>query len=561
MQSRSQTIVSRLDEPILRIIATLSNVGWIVVGALGLLTDNMDLARSVWPAIVISAFAMVQLSSGRNDIRATLIVASVAVGIGALAIPVDGSRAPTVIALAAIGTVLSNYVRTRLVAFVTVYALGMTMVVTWSEPDVVLGLITGLSGAVAFGFTTYLMRWVLLQMSKETERYRSLFDHSPIAMWEEDFTAVDLLLNELRERGDDLEVYLKDNPGAALRIAGLIEVKAANEAAVRLLEAGSPEELLGQLKNREVEALESITRQLLAVWNSEDHVLTEITDARTLLDKRVHLALSWSAPRIHGELDLAHVSVAAVDVTESREARAALEGLVRSKDELVATVSHELRTPLTTVVGLADELSTSLDTFDRNELRDLVSLIASEGREVSTIVEDLLIAAQAETGSLLLNNERFDVVSLARDVHRAVPDSTPVALFVPDQPVWAMADPMRTRQIIRNLVVNAERYGGPAIRICVAVSGATAVVEVRDGGGPLPFKEREAIFDRYYRARQVPGLTASVGLGLTVSRRLGRDMGGDLIYAHDGEEAIFELTLPLYIAQPQTLHARQEAAG
>jgi signal transduction histidine kinase len=561
MQSRSQTILSRLDEPLLRTIATLSSAGWIVLGALGLLTGDMNLARSVWPAVIIAFFAMAQLFTGRNDIRATLVVAAVTVGIGALTVPVDGSRAPTVIALAAIGTILSNYVTTRLVTFVTVFGGGMTIAVAWSEPDLVIGLITGLSGAVAFGLTAYLMRWVLQQVAKETERYRSLFDHSPIAMWEEDFTGVELLLNELRERGDDLEAYLHDHPGAALRIAGLVEVKAANEAAVRLLEADSPESLLGELKNRDVEALDSITRQLLAVWNGDDHVLTEVTDAKTHLGKKLHLALSWSAPRINGKLDLAHVSVAAVDVTESREARQALEGLVQSKDELVATVSHELRTPLTTVVGLADELSASLETFGIEEIRELVALIATEGREVSTIVEDLLIAAQAETGNLRLQSERFDVVALAQDVHRAVTEPTQISIFVTDQPVWAMADPMRTRQIIRNLVVNAERYGGSAVRICVAVTSTAAVIEVRDNGDPLPFKEREAIFDRYYRSRQKPGLTASVGLGLTVSRQLARSMGGDLIYAHDGEEAIFELTLPLYVAQPRVLHSRQEAAG
>ena len=165
MQSRSHLVLGRLDEPILRIIATLSNVGWIAVGALGLLTDNINLARSVWPAAIIAFFAMVQLYTGRNDVRTTLVVGAISVGIGALTVAVDGSLAATVIALAAIGTVLSNYVITRLVVFVAAYGAGMTIVVGLSGPDLVLGLITGLSGAVAFGFTTYLMRWLLQQLA------------------------------------------------------------------------------------------------------------------------------------------------------------------------------------------------------------------------------------------------------------------------------------------------------------------------------------------------------------------------------------------------------------
>ena len=62
----------------------------------------------------------------------------------------------------------------------------------------------------------------------------------------------------------------------------------------------------------------------------------------------------------------------------------------------------------------------------------------------------------------------------------------------------------------------------------------------RDGASEDP----PHIFDRYYRARQVPGVTASVGLGLTLSRELARRMGGDLYYHHDGGEAVFRLELP-----------------
>ena len=75
------------------------------------------------------------------------------------------------------------------------------------------------------------------------------------------------------------------------------------------------------------------------------------------------------------------------------------------------------------------------------------------------------------------------------------------------------------------------------------VEGDCVAIEVRDHGDPIPGGEREAIFDRYYRARQEPGLTASVGLGLTVSRELARVMGGDVTYHHDGE-SVFTVVLP-----------------
>lgn len=554
--------LSRLNEPIMRIVAVLANFAWIAVGVLALFTNDMNLAISAWPAGVIGVTAMVLLMTGHTDLRPLLIIGVAALAIGTATLPPDGYHIPMVMALSTLGIILSLYIERGVFAYLVTYSVGLMVVVIIIEPDVTNASITAITSAIAFAFMAYIVRWLVDQTSHESQRYRSLFHNSPVALLEEDFTAVGLLLKEIRERGvTDLEDYLEEHPDAALRIAGLIEIKAANEAAVRLLEADSSEELLGQLKNRDSDTLESIKRQLMAVWNAEDHIVTDLPNAKTLRGSRRHLSLSWAAPLVDGTPDLAHVSVAAVDVTESREARIALEGLLRSKDELVATVSHELRTPLTTVVGLADELADSIESFDATELREFVALIASEGREVSTIVEDLLVAAQAEAGHLRLNREQVDLVVLANEVHNTLPNRANVPLFAPDKPVWVAADPVRIRQILRNLVVNADRYGGEDVRICVAVNASGAALEVRDTGGPLPFKEREAIFDRYYRARQVPGLTASVGLGLTVSRQLARSMDGDLTYAHDGHEAIFELSLPLFISRPVALDTQREAAG
>lgn len=563
MRPRQITLLDQLAEPMIRIIATLANTAWILVGAVALVTNDGQLAITAWPAVAIAVFTMTQLFTGRTDVRATLIVCVAVLAASGVFLLDERSEAPIVIALAATGTSLSLYVQQRIFGFISAYSALIVGVVLLGNGDPTSGAITALTSAIVFGFTTYLIRELLDHSARETERFGSLFYHSPVALWEEDFSGVELFLNGLRDSGvTDLEEYLRGQSDAALRIAGLIEVTAANEEAVRLLEASNQEEVLGQLAQRDVAAIDAIIDQLVAVWDNDDHIVTEITNAKTLQGNTLHLALSWAAPRIDGVPDYSHVSVAAVDVTESRETRRALEGLLRSKDELVATVSHELRTPLTTVVGLAAELRDSLEAFDEHELRELVALIASEGREVSTIVEDLLVAAQAETGKLQLNPERVDLVELATEVHRAMPKNDQLGLYVPDQELWVLADPTRTRQIIRNLIVNADRYGGVDVRICVVPGSTKAKLEVRDSGRPLPFRERDAIFDRFYRARQVPGLTASVGLGLTVSRQLARDMGGDLTYSHDGEEAIFELALPTYFAQARDLAAaRQEAAG
>jgi signal transduction histidine kinase len=112
------------------------------------------------------------------------------------------------------------------------------------------------------------------------------------------------------------------------------------------------------------------------------------------------------------------------------------------------------------------------------------------------------------------------------------------------------ADPVRFGQIVRNLIANAHRYGGSRRRIVCDDQDSHVSIEVRDDGLELPEAERERIFEPYARAHSRPGVTASVGLGLAVSRRLARLMGGELTYEYDltAGEGIFRLTLPGVLA-------------
>ena len=117
-------------------------------------------------------------------------------------------------------------------------------------------------------------------------------------------------------------------------------------------------------------------------------------------------------------------------------------------------------------------------------------------------------------------------------------------ISVTGEPARATGDPGRVRQIIRNLVSNALRYGGAEVRIEVSSDVDAAKVFVYDSGPSIPFEDRELIFEQYQRASNVVGPAESLGLGLSISRKLARYMSGDLTYRHENEESVFELSLP-----------------
>jgi signal transduction histidine kinase len=228
---------------------------------------------------------------------------------------------------------------------------------------------------------------------------------------------------------------------------------------------------------------------------------------------------------------------------EREAAREGLMELAKAKDRFIAAVSHELRTPLSAVVGFAGALANGVETYSTEELTELASVIYAQSIELTHLVDDLLTSERAASGNLTV--QTADIVLL--DECRDIVDSTglDVAVAVLGPSVRAHADPLRTRQILRNLLTNAARYGGDTVEVEVAESGGRALVRVRDNGAGVSHIDIEQIFEPYYRTQGEGSAPDSVGLGLAVARQLAHLMGGDLEYRRSNQWTVFELSLPL----------------
>ncbi len=227
--------------------------------------------------------------------------------------------------------------------------------------------------------------------------------------------------------------------------------------------------------------------------------------------------------------------------------RHTFESITAAKDEFIASVSHELRTPLTAVVGFTAELSERFDSMTRTEIEEFASVAHRQATEVAHIVEDLLVAARADTDQVSVSVEPVDVRSVVESVtaetirlHELSPSS-----FVISGAATALTDRGRFRQILRNLLTNALQHGGPNIEVQIGVDAGRVVVEVIDDGPGVDRHEMAHIFEPYQSFHQHQGVTGSIGLGLFVSRTLAELMGGTLEYRHRPGETTFRLELPL----------------
>ncbi len=239
-------------------------------------------------------------------------------------------------------------------------------------------------------------------------------------------------------------------------------------------------------------------------------------------------------------------------VWSRNRSRRQLEELVRSKDQFVAAVSHELRTPLTTVVGLSHEIRDHGDELPPEDVSDFVGMIAEQSGELSDIVDDLLVAARLNTNSLVVDIQPVDLRTEVETVMRTAPTGLRDAELSGND-LKVAGDPMRIRQVVRNLLVNVDRYGGEHVEITVSKQGPTAYLTVADDGPGVSAERADVIFEPYERDHEVSSQPASVGLGLTVARDLARLMGGDLWYDRRGDLSRFTLALPIF-TEMSSLH-------
>ncbi|MEK7252356.1 MAG: GAF domain-containing sensor histidine kinase [Actinomycetota bacterium] len=223
-----------------------------------------------------------------------------------------------------------------------------------------------------------------------------------------------------------------------------------------------------------------------------------------------------------------------------------LQQTIDWKNRFIASVSHEIRTPLTAVIGLAQELASRGEQFGGNEATEFMSLIAAQSADIGHIVDDLLVASRPNSAELAVSREVVELQPLIESVMGEFTAGALARLELQSggKDARAWGDPARIRQVVRNLISNALRYGGTNIRVLTMASADTSSIMVTDDGIGVPLGYRERIFEPYATAHEDCTQPGSVGLGLSVAQTLARRMGGSIEYRRESGSTIFELRLP-----------------
>jgi PAS domain S-box-containing protein len=255
---------------------------------------------------------------------------------------------------------------------------------------------------------------------------------------------------------------------------------------------------------------------------------------------------------------------------QQKSATAAAEETSRAKSEFLATMSHEIRTPVNGILGYLDLLGMEVESSLTAAQRDYLTRASVSGRHLLAVISDVLDFSRIEAGRTKMQQTRVrlaEVVAAALDL--VVPDARARGVELADgvrssqeTALDGWGDGTCVRQILLNLLTNAIKFtvSGEAGPITVSAGTATSpppegrvsgdgpwvYVCVQDAGPGIPADRLQALFEPFVQGDS--SLTrphGGVGLGLAISRRLARLMGGDLTARCEaGVGSAFFLWLP-----------------
>ena len=257
--------------------------------------------------------------------------------------------------------------------------------------------------------------------------------------------------------------------------------------------------------------------------------------------------------KVGGLSETATLGQAFNEMAEELQRRAGeRDQLDRMRDEFVLTASHELRSPLTSVQGFAELLMLERERLSPKQA-ETVEIILDNSRHLVRLLNDLLDLARSDAGQLTIEPLPTDVATLVEDAERAMRSQMEArgqALSEEIEPGLPAvgADRDRIRQVMVNLLTNANEYcpAGASIRVAARRSGADVEIAVIDDGPGIPPGQLEHIFERFSRGDA--GLTQRVGgtgLGLAISKSLVELHGGTIAaQSTPGSGSTFSFRLP-----------------
>lgn len=381
-------------------------------------------------------------------------------------------------------------------------------------------------------------------------RYRRLFQDTPIALWEEDFSATKNYLDRLKTTGiTDFDQYFEDHPAEIAHCMNLMRVVDVNQAALQLYGVTDKQTLVDNLfQTFDPQSTQPVVAALSALAAGKLTFETELVSYKLTGEPMALLLRSFTS--LDDQTGFARLVVAMLDLTDRKRAEELLmqaketaDAANQAKSTFLASMSHELRSPLNAILGFAQIMHRNPHLTPEN--LEHIGIILQSGKHLLTLINQVLDLSKIEAGYLTLNPQDVNLYQLLdelRDIFILKATNKGLQLYVEREaniPAYIRTDEIKLRQVLINLLNNALKFtevGGVTVNVELVepttdfVSGSRQIChlkfEISDTGPGIAPEEMATLFQPFSQTETGRQVQEGTGLGLSISQNFVQLMGG-----------------------------------
>ncbi|MBN1250585.1 MAG: PAS domain S-box protein [Bacteroidales bacterium] len=411
--------------------------------------------------------------------------------------------------------------------------------------------------------------------SEENEKqFHDLFELNPISLWEEDFSKVIILLDDLKKTGvTDIKKYLKSNPVFLEKCSKIIKPLNVNTATLNLLKSPNKKYLLQNLhKIFNEKSFNFFINELSAIANGEKNFEEETEYVR--FDGKIITVLSKLNVFIKSEKVISSV----VDITELKEAEQSLknqneeyaalneeflnqnqeleiakknaEESNKLKTEFLNNMSHEIRTPMNGIIGFSKMLKNN--DLSKEKRKYYTNIIINSSEQLMRIIDDILEISKLETKQLKTYKTKICMNDLLLELFsifdiKAKENKTPLYFkkSISDRESTIYTDESKMHKILSNLIENALKftYNG-YVEIGINKIDNKIEIYVKDTGVGIKKEKQDIIFERFSQADiDLSKNYGGLGLGLSIAKENVELLNGQIrLESEEGKGSTFYIT-------------------
>jgi PAS domain S-box-containing protein len=431
------------------------------------------------------------------------------------------------------------------------------------------------------GISTDITKRKLIEKEQQriNQKYKSLFNNSPVPLWEEEFSELFQYLTELKSEGvTDFDKYFSDHPEALALCSEKVKVTDVNKATLKLHAANSKEELLGNLdKIFTLRSYEVFKNEIVALANGKKEFEAE-GEIKTLKGDAKKISLTLSVDySIH---ERAKAILATIDITDRKKAEEkilksnkeyeilteeyknqneelikAIETAERSdrlKSEFLQNLSHEIRTPMNAIIGFTEFLE--LKTFTPAKRKQYINIIKNSGFQLLRIIDDILEISALETKHVQLIESDFNLNNLLTElftIFQPQAKKQNLSLYLHkdlnDDNCLIRSDELKLKKVLMNLLENSLKYTNSGfIELGYHVNENQLELYVEDTGIGIDSARHAHIFERFSQAEgEVGKKQGGLGLGLSIVKENVKLLKGEIKLVskiNEGSKFIIQLS-------------------